>query len=554
MSIRKTPGAQQVEVNIVGGSTFGRYSKISSEKTYNMFISDGFLVNFAGFKRVLELSPGGQSRGLFRSVRGGFAIAVVDASVYQLAENLVPVLIGELETTSGDVYIDENLNSMICIVDGLNIYIYNYTLPPELVIQEDIGFIPSCVCFHSTFFLFGNSDTTANGALWYVYEPDPGTVDPPVAPNPQKIVVNSILAISTKPDYAICVQRIPGQGNNVLVMGTTVCEMWVQVPTVNAAGESVAYQRIVAANIDYGCASISTIASSDQYIAWLGVNENNSPVIMVYTGNGAEPISTDGIDYVLEQIQYPAQSTAFFFRQDGHSFYQLTFFNPEDNLTLVYDFTTKNFFHLSDWNLNYHPARQAIYFNGTSYFMSLNNASLYEFSSNYTTYNEQLDGPETGDDHEIPRIRICKNIRTADSRRFIANSLVITMEQGTDPGIVGLDYDTTDYIVTENTYVKIYDEDGTSAMVTENAHDYLVPFGVRIIAAPPRYQPRVDLSLSYNGGISFGNYVSRDLHPQGWQKNVITWEKLGAANDLVLKFRFLGTSRFIVHNGILEIY
>ena len=53
--MRQTPNAKQEPVNIVGGSTFGRYRKISSEKTYNMFITDEWLVNTAGYQKAYEL-------------------------------------------------------------------------------------------------------------------------------------------------------------------------------------------------------------------------------------------------------------------------------------------------------------------------------------------------------------------------------------------------------------------------------------------------------------------------------------------------------------------
>lgn len=552
MPIRHTPNSRQVPVNICGSSTFGRYPKISAERTYNLYLTDEWLVNTAGYKKILELSPKGVSRGIYRSVRGDFAIAVVSNVVYRIDPNLDAYQIGNLATTTGDVYIDENLASQICIVDGLNAYIYNYqaNLFAITSLTTDSGspvFIPTYVCFHNGFFLFGTMTTSAAGA-WYAYGGGTGTT----------IHYNSTMAIQTKPDYAVAIQRIPGQGNNVLAMGTTVCEIWVQQVNVGASGVPQAYTRIPQVNIDYGCLSISTIASSDQYIAWLGVNENNSPVIMVYSGQGAQPISTDGIDYALERLQYPAQSTAFFFRQDGHNFYQITFYNEVDNLTLTYDFTTKKFFDLTDYQLNYHPATKVIYFNDVQYFTSLNDACLYQFSTQLTTYDDNLAEPGDADydeelNHEIPRVRICKSIRTEDSRRFIANSLVITMEQGTDPNLVGLDYDTIDYIVTEGNLDKIIDEDGVNLMIAEGS-GMNMPLGYYNVAAPPKYQPRVDLSLSYNGGISYGNWVSRPLHPQGWGQNIITWEKMGAANDLILKFRFLGTSRFVVNNGIMEIY
>ena len=550
MPIRKTPKSEQVEINIVGSNTYGRYPKVSLETTFNMFVSDNWLLNTPGFKKVLTLSTGGQSRGIFRSVRGGFAIAVVGSSVYKISPDLSPQLIGTISSTHGDVYIDENLSYQICIADGINAYVYNYIMPSALVRQTGLqdNFTPSYVCFHGGFFLFGNSNPSTPGT-WYAYSGGSGTT----------LDYNSTMRLQTKPDTALAVQRIPGQGNHVLVMGATVCELWVGQVTIDPlTGVPQAYQIIPTINIDFGCASVSTIASSDQYIAWLGVNENNSPVIMAYTGNGAESISTDGISYVMEQIRYPAQSTAFFYRQDGHSFYQLTFYNPADNLTLLYDFTTKKFFTLTDWDMSYHPATKAVYFNDLQYFTSLDDASLYQFSTNFTTYDDNLADPGDEDydpsiNNEIPRLRICKNVRTKDARRFIANSITLMMEQGDDPNLVGLSYDTVDYIVSEGDKALMLDEDGVNLMVKEGSETTYTP-GYLNIGAPPVYQPKVDLCLSYDGGMSFGNWVSRPLHPQGWRKNVITWEKMGAANDLVCKFQFLGTYRFVVNNAIMEIY
>src|SRR5690606_31607021 len=108
------------------------------------------------------------------------------------------------------------------------------------------------------------------------------------------------------------------------------------------------YQRNSSINIDYGVASVSTIAANDDMIAWLGVNEKSSPAIMVMTGGRATRISTDGIDYLLSRVQNPDISTGMFYRQDGHVFYILTFYHPDDNFSIMYDFTTEKFFDLTD--------------------------------------------------------------------------------------------------------------------------------------------------------------------------------------------------------------
>lgn len=538
MAIRRTPNSARAPVNICGSSLFGRYHKISSEKTFNMFLSDGWLVNFCGWKRVYELLPSGVGRGIFRSIRGGFLLVVVNASVYRLDANLSPTLIGTLNSASGEVFIDENLANQICLVDGVNAYIYNHSLAPNLTVQSLSGdLIPNYVTYHNSFFLIGNGNRTSAGAFWYAYASNSATT----------ITQQDELSLQTKPDYAIAIKRIPGQGNNVLVFGTAVCEIHTQVEGLET------YVRNPTINIDYGCLSVNTIAASDQYIAWLAINESNAPAIMVYTGQGIQEISTDGINYVLEQLVHPENCTAMFYRQDGHLFYQLTFFAPEDNLTLIYDFNTQKFFNLSDGKLNYHPAVDVVHFNQKSYFISHNNASLYELSTNYTTYDENLPGAVSDPDliDEIQRIRICKSIRQDDSSRFIANSLVVTIEQGYDPAFTGLSYTNNDYLITDITLEPIVDEDGEQ--IVPESYDPTLPKHQSTDYASVVYSPRVDLSLSYDGGVTFGNTVARELNAIGNRKNMLMWEKMGAANDLTLKFRFWGMTRFVVQDGFVDI-
>ncbi len=534
-----TPRGQQVPVNVVGSSTFGRYNKISSEKTYNMFITDEWLVNFAGYKKIHEFTPEGSGRGIFHSVRGNLLLVIINDNVYSINQNIGVVLIGQLETVVGEVFIDENLSSQICIVDGINAYIYNHSLAPNLTVQSLSGtLIPNYVTYHNTFFLFGNGDTTSNGAAWYAYS----------FASPTTISQTTQLALQTKPDFAVAVKRIPGQAANVLVLGTSVCEIHTQV------GGLQNYRRNNTASIDYGCLSISTIDSAEQYIAWLGVNERNAPVIMVFSAQGITPISSDGIDYLLASLEAPDDSTAMFFRVDGHLIYQLTFYNEADNLTLMYDFTTQKFFNLSDQHLDYHPAREYAYFDNKTYFLSLNNGSLYEIGTDFTFIDENIVesfDPTYDSDlvFEIQRIRITENVSQADTDRFMVNYLSLMIEQGCDPNVSRASLDTIIPIITETDFV-----DSEYPLITEWGIAIVMEesWGGASVYTPP-YEPRVDLTLSYDGGITWTNTISRDLNPIGYRRNILNWNKLGACNTITFKFRFWGTFRFIVNNAVIEV-
>ena len=547
MAIKSLNGSE-IPIKVVGSSSFGRYGKISCEKTYNLFESDGWLVPFAGYKRVLELLPAGAGRGIFHSIRGNFLIAVVNANVYKIDFVLPPVKIGTINTNFGEVVIDENLNNQICIVDGVNIWIYNWGTNSALTVQTgnplDNGtLVPNYVCFHNTFFLIGNANRSGSSQSWYAYSFVSATTIGIASTQ------GGTFALETKPDYPIAVKRIPGQAANVLVFGTSVCEIYTQIGGVQN------YRRNNTASIDYGCASVSTIASSDQYIAWLAVNESNAPVIMAYSGQDISPISSDGIDYLMESIKYPNQSTAMFCRVDGHLFYQLTFYNPADNITLAYDFTAEKFYNLSDSELNYHPARDYVYFNQKTYFISLKNASIYVSSTDINTYDENILNPwqpgyDLAKSRDIQRIRICDTVRQPDNDRFIANVLTFTIEQGEDPNVSGLSVDIVFPLLSEDgatiSSYPILTEPGIS-IVDESSWNskpsYTMP-----------YQPRVDLSISYDDGATWSATVSKELNPVGYRKNILNFNRLGAANSLIFKIRFWGTGRVIAGQGMLEVY
>ena len=153
--------------------------------------------------------------------------------------------------------------------------------------------------------------------------------------------------------------------------------------------------------------------------------------------------------------------------------------------------------------------------------------------------------------HEIQRIRICDTIRADDSSQFRPNTFVFTLEQGNDKNVTGLSINSPgqDLLITEDLFNPpddtIYTEAG-QPMADEDSLD------IASITIP--YQPRVDLTVSRDSGITWSNTVSRNLNPIGMRQNILNWENLGSCNSLTLKLRFWGLSRFCVNNGFVELY
>lgn len=552
--LNRSGTTKALPINIAGSSTFGRYPKISVEKTYNMFISDNWLVDYAGYQAVSQNSGtvdlGNKGRGIFASTTLGKIVAVYDASVYlinvvfdEIQDKVIDfssIVIGSLSTSSGPVFIDENAIGQIALCDQVNVYIYDQTKSPAFEIaQIQSGVRPGYICYHDSRFMISD----LNSVNWYISPEDAYTTSSPWT------AIAAQGAIQTKADKCQAVVRMPSGGNSVFVMGKVVTESWF-----DTGSQNFPYQRSNTFTIDYGCINPATIAYTDKYLVWLAQNEKSGPIIL-YT-NGGEPtkITTDGIDYLFGTLEAPEDSRAFMYRQDGHLFYHINFYT--DNLSLIYDFNTGKFYHACDENGNYFIADQICFFKNQYYFVSRNNGNFYILDTKYTTF----------DGKEIPRIRICKWVALPSQEYFIANDVGFTIETGKTPYQVqnggpeflltesGLNLITESnpfYLVTESQQ-QLITESGNN-LVTEQSdptnYNYLITEQGTIV----RTVPRVDLSISNDGGESFSSELAYNLNPQGKGRNKLLWWGLGASNNLVCQFKFWGLGRFVATDGLVNI-
>lgn len=538
----RSPTFTQVPLDIVGSTKFGRYPKVSIEQTYNMIISDEWLVDYAGYVLVLSLINQAQGRAIYTSNRLGKMIAVIANTVYAISTNLSPQIVGTIATFLGDVFIDEDNIGNIAICDKQNIYIYNYVSNKFYIALDGtnptLGFIPGYISYQNGRFLTVATDTST----WRLSGLSSTTV---IFPNDAQHVGT----LQTKPDLTVAVQRFPGRGNLIYVFGHTVAEPWQDI-----GAALFPYLRNSGLNIDYGCLNPATIAYNETIMVWLAANEKSGPVIAYSTGGDINRISTDGIDFKLTQLTNPSNSYGFLFRQDGHLIYQITF--PDDNLTYIYDFNTKKFFTITDEKLDFHIAKRIAFFNNTYYFVSFIDGNIYEMSTKFTTYNGK----------EIPRIRTCRNIRLPDGSRYVINNITFTIEQGTQTDVFqDQDLLTEDFMPiltelmepitigpTQIVIVNLPLETETQLdLLTENGQIIYVPVEEFVTLPVPQ---TVLLSMSKNGGQSMGMVKSYQLNNSGVFPNRLNFWQLGSANDFVPQFRFAGLGRFVASDGIVNIY
>lgn len=562
---------KEIPLDIVGSSTFGRYPKISTAKTVNMFISDGFLVDYAGYAIAIPMSAfvhGGKGRGCFTSTKLNSIVAIVGGWVYLVEisyQQLLPTIftysvtpVGAMQSTTGNVSITENNIPQVVVSDFKNLYVYDPLNSGSPVTTFYIGtadgngaplkFTPGYVDFHDNYIIVtasnDNNYSPAANNTWYLssfngttkqifWENDPTTVG----------------LLQTKPDDIQAVVRFPSKGNAILVIGSIVTEAWF-----DQGLELFPYVRSNAYNIDYGTINPATIARADDLVVWLAQNEKSGPIIIYTRGQSFQKITTDGIDFLFANLKNPADSQGFIFRQDGHLIYHLNFYT--DNFSLFYDFNTEKFFHATDENGNHFIANSMVFFNNQYYFLSNSDGNMYAFDTIFTTYNGA----------EIPRMRICSNTRLPKQEYFIVNDLGFTIEQGTTEAqkqSTGAQFFVTQdgkKLITQANNIFFVTQDGKllgtqdGKNIVSQQNDLSDFFF--LIDQNPGYlyiNPRVDLSVSIDGGESFGNDMPYNMNPLGKRKNKIQWWQGGAANDFVPRFKFWGLGRFVAYDGVLNI-
>ncbi len=478
----------------------------------------------------------------------------------------------------GTIYFSDSTTALItAFSDGTHLIVNTSATKSSqpVFIRYALDFTPNYIFFHDARFIAMSGYT--NGVQvgqWRLSQAR-------LAPNGVTYIgfpAGAVLAqfqgtFQTKADLPIGGFRFPGRANLIMIMGSILTEPWTDTATA-----LFPYTRNTTYNLDYGTLNPATIATLGTIAVWLGANERSGPVIMYTTGQDVIPISDDGINYRLARIKFPKSSYGLAFKQDGKLIYILTFYEQVDNVTFAYDFSVGKFVTLTDEQMNYFIAKHAVYFNNTYYINSINDGSIYELSSDFTDYIYQNNLPET-----IPRVRVCSTFRTTDSIPKVLNNIIITIEQGIDKLNLGQFSNISTIGIVENGYgyttaEVIITGDGTGAYATATVVDGAI-FSIDLVSTGVNYSwavatiagdgigaqlettltvdpyiPRIDLSMSYNGGYLFGSSIGQNMNVCGDYHDRLVFNELGYSNEFTPQFRFTGLDRFVVTDAEMNFY
>ena len=194
---------------------------------------------------------------------------------------------------------------------------------------------------------------------------------------------------------------------------------------------------------------------------------------------------------------------------------------------------------------------------------------MFAFDTAFTTY-QVVDSLGNVISNEIPRIRICKNIRTPEQDYSIINDVGFTIESGEtnyqqqDLGEIILITQDGHPLITQGGFLGLVTQDGFQLITQDGfglvSQQNTIGSNALLIAQQDANTgftylslPHVDLSISMDGGATFGNEWAYYLPPIGYRKNRLMWWQIGIANDLVPQFKFWGMGRFVATDGVANI-
>lgn len=468
-----TKGGQPFDISLTEGYNPIRFPAINNQTCFNLFDFEGNMIPTSGYYQILSTLylKKGESRGIFFSDVLKKCIVVLLNVVYAVTDKDHSIL-GTMDSFSGKVYIEENgLSTLptdngpggqIAISDGSNIYVY--TLNGEFSKAKDeegnlLTFLPGTLAFESSFFFCNDLNSNQihisninNARVWN-------------STGYSTISEKTISCLAFK--------------NLLFVFGKDKSFLFYS----NAQNEFFPYSQDTSRAWEYGCLAQGSLSSALGLMAWVGNTRYGNPTILFSTGGEPESISTPGIDSIINTFSNLSDAEGFIFQEDGHTFYQLTFY--QDNFSLLYDFKSKKWTRLTDYTgENYNNIRQVAYYEGKN--------KLFAITKDSSSINIFGNSIYTQDGKIVPRMILTNNY-TQDERPYGIQEIDLEIEQGEN----------------QNT-------------------------------------SKISIGISKDRGRTFPINRMYTLGPIGERRRVLRWRKLGYARWWTLKFEFFSEDRFVI--------
>lgn len=497
-----------MKINLVGGSNQERSLPLDSERTINLYA-----VSSPGGKESSALY-GTMGLSLFSTcgvgaVRGGYASSngrvffVSSSGLYELTSAGVSTLRGTLDSSSGNVTLDEN-GFQLAICDGTSLYTFIYSSNTFAKVT-DVD-LPSCggVTFIDGYFVV-NKNNSGSFYISALYDGNSWTS-------------TGFATAESSPDNLLRAILAVGQ---LWLFGYKTTEIWT-----NTGASAFPFERISGAKMEVGILAPYTALPLDNSIFWVGRDDKGAGV--VYRANGFTPlrISTNAIELLIQTAPTPETLSASTYQREGHVFYQIT--GGGMATTLVYDVSTKLWFEKARLNeigeYEQHLSSCIIYGFNKLLAGSRLNGKIYEMSPNY--YDD--------DGEAISSERIYTHISDED-KRLKFSELIIDMETG-----VGVQH-TAD----QDLFIEMEDSGFIEGEDDTN-------FNMESSRATQGANPLITLWISRDGGRTYSGGYTTSFGAIGKYKTRARFSRLGYAFDWTFKIRITDPVKRVLIGSYLK--
>jgi len=251
------------------------------------------------------------------------------------------------------------------------------------------------------------------------------------------------------------------------------------------------FARISGGATEWGCAAVNSVVKYDNTLAFLAKNRMGEVIVAKFNGYSPQRISTPELEHIINNYAAVADASAFSYMLGGHPMLQINF--PTGNASWIYDGLSGAWSQVQGYNIGRHRAEIGVNYLDKIMVTDFENGNLYRLNPN--TYADNGD-PIT---FEI----ISRHVNQGNVR-MIVDELQLYMETG-----VGL-------------------------------------------ATGQGNNPQIMLSVSKDGGHTYGPEQWVDIGEIGNYLTRAVWRRQGQAYDFVFKFRITDPVKRVIFGASIK--
>jgi hypothetical protein len=244
----------------------------------------------------------------------------------------------------------------------------------------------------------------------------------------------------------------------------------------NSGNADFPYDRISGGSTEWGCAAINSICKYDNTLAFLAKNRMGEVIVARMNGNQPQRISNPELEYIINNYAAVSDCSTIAYMLGGHPMLQVNF--PTADASWLYDGLTNCWSRVQSKDIGRHRAEMGVNYLDKIMVTDFENGNLYRLNPDSVTDN----GDEIA--FEITSRHISE-----DDRRLVVDKVQLDMETG----------------------VGVVSGQGSN--------------------------PQVMLSISKDGGHTYGTEQWCDMGAIGEFRQRAIWRRLGISRDWTFKWR-----------------